>query len=215
MTPSLTSGLIAVAVVLIVGALMRRAASSAEPTPTPRPSRDEGDGGAATLEPSSAEVIDDDDEDDDDDPHVAAVTSEGEAFVSYRHAVIMIPPEESGDEWKVGAGLKSVDSRGALALGMTWQSGEMTGMRVVRGGADEGPWRLEGLGRDGEYTTFSFESRDGADAAKKLFETMGVVRLGEDEDGNRVPPSAEQFEEARRVYLETSAALGLEDEDPR
>lgn len=214
MSPSLTSGLIAVAIVLVVGALMRRGSSSSDAPMAPRRSPEEGEGGVATMEPSSAEVLEDED-DDEDDPHVAAVTSDGEAFVSYQHAVIMIPPEESGEQWKVGAGLKSVDTRGALALGMSWQAGEMTGMRVVRGGADEGPWRLEGLGRDGEYTTFSFETRDGAEAAKKLFETMGVVKLGEDEDGNRVPPSAEQFEEARRIYLETSAALGFEDEDPR
>jgi len=39
------------------------------------------------------------------------------------------------------------------------------------------------------------------------------VQLGEDEDGRRMPPSAEQFAEARRIYLETAAQLELPDEE--
>src|SRR5438874_2159145 len=65
----------------------------------------------------------------------------------------------------------------------------------------------EGGGRDGA---------EGADAARELFERIRVVRLGEDEDGRPMPPSPEQFAEARRVYQETEAALDLpDDEDPR
>ena len=61
-----------------------------------------------------------------------------------------------------------------------------------------------------------FETREGADAARELFERIRVVRLGEDEDGRPMPPSPEQFAEARRVYQETEAALDLpDDEDPR
>jgi hypothetical protein len=213
MSPSVTSGLIAIAVVLIVGAIMRRGGTA--PSAGPRPQRDEGDGGTATLEPSSAEVVEDVDEDGE--PHVAAVTSDGEALLQYRHAVVMIPPPDTGEEWKIGAGLKSVNARGALAFDMTWQAGEMTGMRVVRGGADEAPWRLEGLGREGEYTPFGFETAETAEAAKKLFERVGVVKLGEDEDGRAMPPSAEQFNEARRQYIETSEALAMDsdEQDPR
>ena len=71
-------------------------------------------------------------------------------------------------------------------------------------------------GRDGEYATFEFETREGADAAQKLFERLRVVRLGRDEDGRPMPPSPEQFAEARRVYQETEAALDLpDDEAPR
>lgn len=216
MSPSVTSGLIAIAVVVVVAMMMRRGstdeAATPRPRPQPQPSREPpGDGGVAVME------ADPDAEDDDEagDPQVAAVTSEGEAFVAYRHAVLMIPPEESGEAWKVGAGMKASNMRGEQALGMVWQAGDWTGARVVRGGADEGPWRFEGLGRDGEYTAFGFESREGAEAAKHLFERIGVVRLGMDEDGNPAPPSAEQFEEARRVYDETSAALDMPDEDPR
>ena len=66
-------------------------------------------------------------------------------------------------------------------------------MRVTRGGAEEGAWRLEALGRDGEYTTFDFETREGADAAQELFERHGIVQLGEDEDGRPMRPSPEQL----------------------
>ena len=96
---------------------------------------------------------------------------------------------------------------------MSWHDGDFTGARVVHGAADEGPWRFEALGRDGEYTAFVFETREGADAALGVFESRGVIRLGRDEDGNPVPPSAEQFEEARRIFLETEAALELDDDD--
>lgn len=217
MSPSLTSGLIAIAVVLVVGALMRRGGSAPASSPGPRPQHDEGDGGTATLEPSHAEVLDDEATGEDDEPHVAAVTSDGEALMAYQHAVLMIPPPDTGEEWKIGAGLKSVNARGALAFQMTWQAGEMTGMRVVRGGADEAPWRLEGLGREGEYTPFGFETQDSAEAAKKLFERVGVLKLGTDEDGRPMPPSAEQFAEARRSYLETAESLAMDDdtEGPR
>ena len=217
MSPSLISGLIAIAVVVVVAMMMRRNSTDEAATPTPRPqlSREPyGDGGVAVME-ADPDAEDDDEADDADDSHVAAVTSDGEAFVAYRHAVLMIPPEESGEAWKVGAGMKASNMRGEQALGMVWQAGDWTGARIVRGGADEGPWRLEGLGRDGEYTAFGFESREGAEAAKQLFERIGVVRLGMDEDGNPAPPSAEQFEEARRIYEETSAALDMPDEDPR
>lgn len=169
-------------------------------------------GGASDAEPSPAADADDADAaPDEDEPHVVAVTSEGEAFVGYQHAVLLMPAEEQGEGWKVGAGLRASNLRGERALGMSWQAGEMTGARVVPGGADEGPWRFEALGRDGEYLPYPFETREGAEAACHLFERMGIVRLGEDEDGRPVPPSAEQFAEARRVFLATMAELDADD----
>ena len=67
------------------------------------------------------------------------------------------------------------------------------------------------MGREGEYTAFVFETREGADAALAAFTSRGVIRIGTDEDGNPMPPSAEQFAEARRVFLETEQALFEED----
>lgn len=188
----------AIAVALMLGAGSRKSeATDADPS---------------ASEASSASPAEDaDGADDRDEPHVVAVTSEGEAFVGYQHAVLLMPAEDQGEGWKVGAGLRASNLRGERALGMSWQAGELTGARVVPGGADESPWRFEALGRDGEYLPYPFETREGADAACRLFERMGIVRLGEDEDGHRVPPSAEQFAEARRVFLATMAELDTDD----
>jgi len=215
---SLIGGLIAVGAVVLV-ALVARAMQrkpEASPTRTAPSERWAGDQNVATAlaEPDEDDDAPEDDEGPEDvEGHVIAVTTLGEALVPHLHAVRLVPPEEQGEAWKVGAGMKSVNLRGEQALAMSWHPGDFTGVRVVRGEADEGAWRVEALGREGEYTTFFFETRDGADAARLLFERLGVVRLGEDEEGRPMPPSAEQFAEARRLYLETAAALDLPDDE--
>lgn len=175
------------------------------------------DGGSPATEdavsegamPAPEEPYDGDgDEFDEAHAEVVAVTSDNYAIVPDTHAVRLVPPDESGEAWKPGAG----NRRGQRALDMSWHAGDLTGGRVVRGDADEGPWRFEAMGRDGEYVAFVFETREGADAALGVFESRGVIRLGRDDEGNPMPPSPEQFEEARRVFLETEAAL--DDEDP-
>ena len=225
MDSAMVGGLVAVGAVILVALLARGMGKkpSAGETPSPAPPdgtppgaradwSDSGNVATATLD---ADEDDEDDEDEGDD-HIIAVTSLGEALVPHHHAVRLVPPEEQGEGWKVGAGMKSANLRGEQALAMSWNAGDFTGLRVVRGEMEEGAWRLEALGRDGEYTTFGFETREGADAAKQLFERLRIVQLGHDEDGNPMPPSAEQFAEARRIYLETEAALELpDDEDPR
>jgi hypothetical protein len=224
MDSAMVGGLVAVGAVILVALLARGMArkppAGETPSPAPDPASpraragwsDSGNVATATLE---ADEDDEDDEDEGDD-HIIAVTSLGEALVPHHHAVRLVPPEEQGEGWKVGAGIKSSNLRGEQALAMSWHAGDFTGLRVVRGEMEEGAWRLEALGREGEYTTFGFETREGADAAKLLFERLRIVQLGHDEDGNPMPPSAEQFAEARRIYLETEAALELpDDEDPR
>jgi len=217
LTPGLQGGLIAVGAVVVVALLLRNFGASrgdgasvpvAPPPPEPPEPR------ADTPESLADELVDADD-DGGDDRLVVAVAGDGSAFVPDRHVVRIVPPEEEGEEWKVGAGIKSSRLRAERAISMmTWHAGEMRGVRVVRGGADEYPWQLEALGRDGEYISFDFETADAAEAAKALFEHQGIVELGEDEDGHPVPPSAEQFEEARRISRETEAELGrMDDED--
>jgi hypothetical protein len=123
----------------------------------------------------------------------------------------VLPPTEEGEDWKVGSRLKAALE--TVAIGAGWSPGDFRGARVVRGEYEEGPWMLEALGRDGEYITFPFETSDAANAAKDLFERLDIVELGEDEDGRPMPPSAEHFAEARRIYLETAAQLELPDEE--
>lgn len=143
---------------------------------------------------------------DEEDAEVVAITSDNYALVPDKHSVRLMPPDESGEAWKPGAS----HHRGARAMTASLHAGDFTGARIVRGEADEAPWRLEAMGRDGDYTAFLFETRGGADAALALFESRGVVRTGKDEDGNPSRPSAEQFEEARRIFLETEAELTAE-----
>ncbi len=215
MDSSMLGGLAAVGGVIIVALIMR----SARPGDVPSGS---APGTSAPPEPwrnaeREADAMDESESDDGaDEAHdshlVIAVTSDGAALVPDRYVVRLVPPEEEGEAWKVGAGMKAANLRGEQALAMTWQAGEFTGARVVRGAADEGPWRLELLGREGEYITFFFETPEAAEAAKRLFEKQDIVQLGEDEDGRPMPPSPEQFVEARRIYLETEAALELPDD---
>lgn len=207
MDRSIVGAVVAVAVVALVGLLARRGSGEAsegsvptgEPHPADAPEYDGGDSDAEDGDEDSFESVE-----------VVAVTSDGYALVPDTHAVRFMPPQEEGEAWK--AGTTGHSPRGQRALDMSWHAGDFTGGRVVRGAADEGPWRFEALGRDGEYAAFVFETRDGADAALGLFQSRGVIRLGHDDEGNDAPPSPEQFEEARRIYLETEAALDHDDE---
>jgi len=210
MNTGLLGGLAAVAAVVIIAMLMRSSRSSDEPAGA------RAEDSATFEDPHDEVVIADEDDDGVDDHLVAAVTSDGHALIPDRRVVRLLPPEETGEEWKVGAGIRSSVLRAERAIGMTWSSGDLRGARVVRGGAEEGAWVLETLGRDGEFIPFDFETHEAAEAARQLFDRQGIVQLGEDEDGNRVPPSSEQFEEARRLYRETVAELSVDEgEEPR
>jgi len=209
MSPSVIGGVVAVAAVIVV-ALALRAMGGGEnrdgsvPTmPSPPPEQ--------APEPDESDEPTDEAHDGVDDRLVVAVTSDGRAFVPDHHVVRIFAPPEEGEEWKVGARLKAALE--TVAIGAGWSPGDLRGARVVRGEFDEGPWVLEALGRDGEYLTFPFETSEAAKAAKDLFERFDIVALGEDEDGRPMPPSAEQFAEARRIYLETAAQLELPDEE--
>lgn len=202
----------AIAAVVVVGLLLRGGSSKGadgSPSPPSEPARSErerGDDDEAfeEAEPDSGEEADDDAWDPDE---VVAVTSDGYAFLPDVHAVRLLPPQEEGEAWKAGESARA--ARVDAAVAASWHSGDFTGARVVRGGGED-PWRLEALGRDGEFTLFSFETKDAADAALRLLEKRDVIRLGTDEDGNPMPPSAEQFAEARRIYEETEQALAME-----
>ena len=191
---------------VVVAAFLMRGNKSDEGSVTTSAPEDAVSEGAV---PEPEELDFEDDGDDDGPAEVVAVTIDGCALLPDRHAVRLLPPEEEGEAWKAGQRTSASHARGQAALDRSWHAGDFTGARVVRGGGDE-PWRLEALGRDGEYADFGFETEDAARAALQLFESRGVIRLGEDEDGNPMPPSAEQFAEARRLYEETIRALDEE-----
>ena len=208
MAPSMIGGIVAVAAVIVVALVLRTMAGGGKsegvaPVVPPAPPAPEPE--------SEPDAPIDEDGDGEDDRLVVAVTSDGRAFVPDHHVVRVLPPPEEGEEWKVGARLKAALE--TVAFGAGWSPGDLRGARVVRGDYEEGPWMVEALGRDGEYITFPFETSDAANAAKDLFERLDIVELGEDEDGRPMPPSAEHFAEARRIYLETAAQLELPDEE--
>ena len=198
----------AIAAVVVV-ALMMRGMKGDDTTAMPVRAEDEVSEGASP-EPEFLEADPDDGWEEDE---VVAVTSDGSALLPDRHAVRLVPPHEEGEAWKAGASARN--KRGDAAIAMSWHAADFTGARVSRGDGEE-PWRLEALGREGEYTVFAFESKEAAEAAHGLFESRGVIRVGNSEDGDPMPPSAEQFAEARRIYEETERALAVEgglDED--
>lgn len=215
MDSQMLTGLAAIAAVVVVAMLARGSGKSQgdKDVIATEDAVSEGAMPAADDLPAGDEYEDEEDDEDFDDAHaeVIAITSDNFAIVPDKHAVRIVPPDESGEAWKPGAG----HGRGQRALDNSLHAGEYTGARIVRGDADEAPWRLEALGRDGEYTAYLFETREAADAALALFVSRRVVSVGEDEDGVPIPASSEQFEEARRVFLETEAALSEEDPEGR
>ena len=159
------TAVLAVGAVVVV-ALLARAGSRNEETPRPAegasPANDEP---VQSPDPSDA---DSDPDDDWESVEVVAVTSEGYALVPDAHAVRLVPPHEEGEAWK--AGESGRNRRGEMALAMSWhQSATSPARASCMAPPTRVPWRFEALGRDGEYTAFVFETREGADAALKLF----------------------------------------------
>lgn len=211
MNSSLVTVLLAVAAIAVVGLLLRRVGGG---DVTPVGQRGPEEGAAPDRDDEMGDSLDDFV---DEDVDAVAVTSDGHAFLPDLHAVRIVPPSEDEDEpWSKGSGEARGGGhrRGGQAIALSLHSGDLTGVRVVRGGADEGPWRLDTMGRDGEYAPWNFETKEAAEAAKTVLEARGVVQLGRDEDGNPVPPSREAWDEARRLWEQTQAELAMDDDDP-
>jgi hypothetical protein len=203
-------GLLAIVLVLAVAlfAWLLRRASGDETVAPPR----EGAG----PEPAAEEVPEGPDEE-------LAITSEGDVFIPDGRAVRIMPLgdpealEEHRDDIESGLLALSPEERLQIRaargkIGQALQPGDLTGARIRRGAAGVVPWRLETLGRDGEYGVFPFETEDGARAALLLLERYAVVRRPLDEQGRPIPPSPEDFEEGRRRYEESWRALAMESE---
>ena len=214
MTSPLTTGLIAVAVVVVLGIVLRRASGGGSEAPATLPPDDRSE-----REERSWDEPDEDEDEDGANAEAVAVTSDGLAFVPDVHAVRLVPPAEDEDEpWAVASREGGArNRRGDAAFGMSLNAGDLTGVRITRGGADESPWLLETLGRDGEYLPWGFESREAAEAARTLLEAKRIVHVLDDQGEPRTPPSSEAWGEARRRWEETQAHLAMDDpdEDPR
>jgi hypothetical protein len=204
------SGLVAVGLVLAVAAAgwwLRRASSE-----------------AVTVPPgTAADSEDPDDPAEDDEGEELAVTSEGDVLIPDGRSVRVMPlgnPEEiAAHHEDIESGLLALTREEWLSLvarqgkpGQALQAGDLTAARIGHGAAGVVPWRLETLGRDGEYILFPFETEDGARAALALFERYRIVRRPLDDDDQPIPASPEDFEEARRRYDETVKALAIDPE---
>jgi hypothetical protein len=89
-------------------------------------------------------------------------------------------------------------------------AGDLVGARVTRGAPDHDPWRLEAIGRDGDYRAWRFETEDAARAALEMVQR--VVRPGRDEEGEPRPPSDADYADALRREETIMAELALSSE---
>lgn len=194
MSTSLLTALLAIAAVALVAVIAR----SSRPGEVTLPPREE-----ETPDPPGDEA--DGVEDGFEDGEAAAISSDGLAFIGEDHAVRVVQFGEDAPQ----------PTAMAPTVGERLSAGDFTAARVVRGAPGVDPWRLELLGRDGEFVLFPFETQDGAKTALALFESRGVVRAALDENGRPIPVPGEQFEEARRLHAETERELAMmHDEDP-
>lgn len=157
----------------------------------------------------------------DGDDEELALTSDGRVFMPDGRSIRLVP---LADAARVEAHREDIEAgmiaRGALdrgdllraKMGAALDAGDFTAARARRGAAGVVPWRVETLGRDGEYGVFEFETQDGARAALAMIERLGIVRRPRDEEGRPIPPSVEDFEEGRRRYEESLRALMLDPE---
>jgi len=200
MNRSLWGALLAVLAVGLLATLLRRfsgGVSSVTPTPQPPDAvLDEIEDRMDDPESGGAESI--------------AVTSDGLKFVPIGDQVQLLHPADPA----AGPAVAGDGDAGPGRPGEKLSAGDFTGVRVVRGTAGFGPWRLEALGPDGEYLPFPFETEEAARAALAMLERRGIARAARGEDGNPIPPSAGDFEEARRRYEETENELAMSGDDP-
>jgi hypothetical protein len=194
---SITLAIVVLIAVALIGLFMRRG-GDAPPTTAP-PSAD-----PASLDPEGSWAYVEDEGPDEED---VAVTSDGYVFVPDGDEVQIVPPREAPDPFAAAIGETSpvhIDrNTGALeeeprgqALPLTkpgehLDTGDLSGARVVRGAVGIDPWRVEALGREGEYRAWAFETEAAARAACELLRTR-IVRPPLDEDGvPRVPDESD------------------------
>jgi hypothetical protein len=190
-----------------------------------------GDGGEAE-EGDAVSVLDaDDDAGHDEAGGSVPITAEGIVMMPDGHELRLLPlfdSEEAAPDWlkpsldssalpySVLNRIVMRNARGSHGAkpGTALNVGDFTAARIRPGVAGSFAWRLETLGRDGDFGFFPFATKSGAQAAMDLLDRHKIVTRELDDEGNPIPASAEDFEEARRRYEETESSLALDiDED--
>lgn len=214
--------LVAAAAVAVLGLIMRRGTTpeqtglppGAGVVPEPRYADDTTP--AARVDDDALSGMLDDDESEPDDDTMLAVTSAGQVFMPAGADVRILPLE--GSHAAITSGqirwedvktsvLESARKSGGGMPGIQLDVGDFSAGRVVRGAPDVDPWRLELLGRDGEYQDHPFETPEAANAALEMLKRIGIIQRPVDEDGEPIAVPAEQFDEARRACDETLEEL--------
>ncbi len=213
----MTSPLIGVGVIVVVGVLamlLRRGrdASDAMTRPTTFEEIEE----APLPEPGAAEAGDDDEDDADAiDAEKVALSSDGHAFAPHRHGVVIAPQRHfstarpSGDD---GSRMLPAASEEDIQPPIHLAKGDLIAARVVKGSPDLAPWRLETLGRDRDLVVWPFETEDAANAAYTLLDRR-VVQPPRDRDGDPLPVTDEDFEQAQAELEAAMHALDNPTED--
>lgn len=176
---------------------------------------------------------DSDAEEGEDDEHdlpteALAITSDGLAFLPRQHGVKVLPAADAREVYASLHGGRRPSVRrpehgsyddlddSPMPRGHSYEmsAGDLVAARVRRGAPDVDPWRLEGLGRDHELMTWSFETEEASRTALELLEQR-VVRPRKDEYGEPIPVGAEDWLVAEKNMLETAEMLAMdEDEEP-
>ena len=145
-----------------------------------------------------------DDDSEWDDGEAVAITVDGLAFIGAPHGVHLAPMPERDP-------LHAPPERMQAAEFL--RPGDFSAARIVKGSSED-PWRLELMGREGEYVQYGFATNEAAAFALQLLEARDVMRYVLDEDDRPLKPSAEQFAEARRRYDETERELSMLGDEP-
>ena len=208
-----------VLIVIVLAIVLRRQSGGDATRPTARPEE-------PSVDASASEFVESDADDEDlPPPERVPVTAEGMALVRTGHQVTLVPlvqSEEIPDWLRTGIedstvpyqvlnelyGMSARATQGPRAA-MTLGARDFSAARLRR---ESGQWRVETLGRDGDFGFFPFETEAGARLALTLLQQLEIVATHRDESAEPVPPSAEDFEEARRRYEETERALALEND---
>lgn len=230
--------MVGVAVVLILAVLSRLAERGADGTSPPQsnPVPEASAPGAEPLQapdpPAAAEAEGVGDADAEaeiaiDTPEGDLVSAEGYVFLPEALHVLVLPPlsieqlaayeATTEEEWeaRVTYAWERAYAPGQKYL---WRlrephqllaAGDLSAARIVPSPIAAGTWVLETIGREGDFSEYSFASEPAARAVLDLLADREIFTIVEDADGHPVPPSPGQFADARQRLFETEAALDL------
>lgn len=121
----------------------------------------------------------------------------------------------SSDGWAFMPAARSVHLLLSGVKRDTIVRGDLIDARVKRGAPDHDPWRLEALGRDGEYRAWRFETEDAARLALHIVRRVVQPRL--DGEGDVLPVADADYAAAlsreAEIEAELARSVGMPDDE--